>query len=198
MGARSVFAAISTNDKGEKVLEYATVQWASYIPRTLAYGLNHLDDEGKDSLIDVFVRGCQQFDHMGCIDLYVVNGRYWKYASIVDGLSVKVGEQDGKDVIVGVDGGFSDNTFQQRRKVSGLGEAKRFIAEHGHNQDGVSTLYDPETRTFHFTSDTTYHPYKATDSEDGKVVMRVPKGEWVSYSVEDLARLGENFNIDDD
>lgn len=57
MGVRSVFAAISTNDKGEKVLEYATVQWASYIPRTLAYGLNHLDDEGKDSLIDVFVRG---------------------------------------------------------------------------------------------------------------------------------------------
>lgn len=198
MGVRSVFAAISTNDNGEKVLDYVTVQWASYIPRTLAYGFNRLDDDGKDSLVDVFVKGCQQFDHMGCIDLYVVNGRYWKYASIVDGLSVKVGEQDGKDVIVGVDGGFSDDSLQQRRKVSGLGAAKGFVAGHGHNQDGVSALYDPEKRMFHFISNDTRHLYRGTDSEDSKVVMRVPKGEWVSYSVEELARLGGDFDMGDD
>lgn len=198
MGMRSVFAAISINDNGEKVLDYTTVQWASYIPRTLAYGLNHLDDKGKDSLIDVFVKGCQQFDHMSCIDRYVVNGQYWEYVNIADGLSVKIGENDGRDVIVGVDSGFSDGSLQQQRKVSGLSAAKEFVAGHGHNQDGVSALYDPEKRMFHFISNHTCHLYRATDSEDSKVIMSIPKGEWVSYSVEELARLGEDFDMGDD
>lgn len=198
MGMRSVFAAISTNNDGEKVLDYVTVQWASYIPRTLAYGFSRLDGEGKDSLVDVFVKGCQQFDHMACIDRYVVNGRYWEYANIADGLSVKVGEKDSQDVIVGVDSGFSDDSLQQRRKVSGLGTAKKFVAGHGHNQDGVSALYDPEKRTFHFISNNAYHLYRATDSEDSKIIMSIPKGEWVSYSVEELARLGVDFDMSDD
>lgn len=198
MGMRSVFAAISTNNDGEKVLDYTTVQWASYIPRTLAYGFSHLDGEGKDSLIDVFVKGCQQFDHMACIDRCVVNGRYWEYANIADGLSVKVDEKNGQDVIVGVDSGFSDGSLQQQRKVSGLGAAKEFVARHGHNQDGVSALYDPEKRTFHFISNNAYHLYRATDSEDSKIIMSIPKGEWVSYSVEELARLGGDFDMGDD
>ena len=198
MGERSVFAAISIDDNGEKVLDYVTVQWASYIPRTLAYGLNRLDDEGRNVLVGVFVKGCQQFDHIDCIDRYVVNGRYWQYANIADGLSVKVGEKDSQDVIVGVDGGVSDNPLPQCRKVSGLGAAKEFIAGHGHNQDGVSALYDSEMQVFHFISNDFYHLYKATDSEDGRVIMSIPKGEWVSYSVEELARLGENFNLTGD
>lgn len=198
MGMRSVFAAISINDNGEKVLDYVTVQWASYIPRTLAYGFSHLDDEGKNSLIDVFVRGCQQFDHMSCIERYVVYGWCWKYVHIVDGFSVKIGKNKGRDVIVGVDSGIRDDTPPQQHKVDSLDAAKEFIADRGHNQDGVSALYDPEKQTFHFISNDTCHLYRAIYNEDSEVVMRVPKGEWVSYSVEELARLGENFNMGDD
>ena len=190
MGARAVFGALRTTGRTTR-LHLTTVQWSSYVLQNLAIAFSL--SENENSVVDLFERICSETTHIGCVGAFSADSSASSRSDLDSGLQIPLTGSEEE----GVFGAclVQDDGKREAHKTGSAAAAISVIAHHGHNQDGISVLFDADTRVFYFTTNKEYGPTLVPfvfEGEDGTPAFTISRGEWIRATIPDLVALVEN------
>lgn len=188
MGSRAVFGALRTTGRTTS-LHLTTVQWSSYTPQNLAIALA----EDENSAVSLFERICSETTHIGCVGAFSADSSASSKSELDAELQIPLTGSEEE----GVFGAclVQDDGKREAHKVNSAAAAMSVIARHGHNQDGISVLFDADTRVFYFTTNKEYWPALVPfvfEGEDGTPAFTISRGEWIRATIPDLVALVES------
>lgn len=195
MGTRAVFGALRTTGRTTR-LHLTTVQWSSYTPQNLAVALALAEDE--NSVTVLFERICSETTHIGCVGAFSADSSASSKEELDSGLQIPLtGSEE-----AGVFGAclVQDDGKREAHKINSAADAMSVITRHDHNQDGISVLFDADTRVFYFTTNKEYGPALVPfvfEGKDGTPAFTISRGEWVRATITDLVALVESRSSDD-
>ena len=190
MGARAVFGALRTKGRTTR-LHLTTVQWSSYTLQNLALAFALAEDE--NSVTVLFERICSETTHIGCVGAFSADSSTSSRSDLDSGLQIPLAGSEE----AGVFGAclVQDDGKREAHKAGSAAAAMSVIARHGHNQDGISVLFDADTRVFYFTTNKEYGPAPVPfvfEGEDGTPAFTISRGEWTRATIPDLVALVES------
>ena len=190
MGARAVFGVLRTTGRTTR-LHLTTVQWSSYVLQNLAIAFSLAEDE--NSVANLFERICSETTHIGCVGAFNADSNASSKSELDAELQIALTGSEEEGVfgacLVQNDG------KREAHKAGSAAAAMSVITRHDHNQDGISVLFDSDTRVFYFTTNKEYGPALVPfvfEGEDGTPAFTISRGEWIRATIPDLVALAES------
>lgn len=195
MGARAVFGVVRTKGRITR-LHLTTVQWSSYVLQNLAIAFSLSEDE--NSVTNLFERICSETTHIGCVGAFSAESSASSKSDLDSDLQIPLTGSEEE----GVFGAclVQDDGKREAHKIDSAAAAMSVITHHDHNQDGISVLFDADTRVFYFTTNKEYGPALVPfvfEGEDGTPAFTISRGEWIRATITDLVALVESRSSDD-
>lgn len=188
MGTRAVFGVLRTTGRTTR-LHLTTVQWSSYVLQNLAIAFSLSEDE--NSVTNLFERICSETTHIGCVGAFSADSSASSKSDLDSGLQIPLtGSEE-----AGVFGAclVQDDGKREAHKINSAAAAMSVITRHDHNQDGISVLFDADTRVFYFTTNKGPAPVPFVfEGEDGTPAFTISRGEWTRATIPDLVALVES------